>query len=327
MKRTRSWFLVVLASSLQFLVGMNSGFCQDYPSKPIRLVVPFATGGANDVLSRLIGKELAERWRQPVIIDNRPGGGGNVGTGLVAKAPADGYTILFVPTSFGSNQSLYAKLSYDTLRDFAGVCWVATGSGVLAVHPSLATDSVKDLVVLAKLKPGQFNYASSGVGSSPHLRGELLKRATGIDIVHVTYKGTSPALMDLIAGRISLAFTDLFQAVPYAKAGKLKVLGVIGGKRSPELPEVPTMTEAGVPGFETGQWFGIIAPAATPREIVRKLNAEIVKALQTSDMKERMSKLGLDPVGSTPEEFDAHIKAEVEKWSKVIKGAGIVLED
>ncbi len=327
MKRTRSLFLVVLASSLQFVVGMNSGFCQDYPNKSIRLVVPFATGGANDVLGRLIGKELAERWRQPVVIDNRPGGGGNIGTGLVAKAPPDGYTIVFVPTSFGSNQSLYAKLSYDTLRDFAGVCWVATGSGVLAVHPSLATDSVKDLVALAKLKPGQFNYASSGVGSSPHSRGELLKKATGIDIVHVTYKGTSPALMDLIAGRVSLAFTDLFQVVPYAKAGKLKILGVIGERRSPDLPDVPTMTEAGVPGFETGQWFGILAPAATPREIIRKLNTEIVKALQTPDMKERMSKLGLDPVGGTPEEFDAHIKAEVEKWAKVIKGAGIVLTD
>ena len=319
--------LLVLASSLQFVFGIHSGFCQDYPNKPIRLVVPFTTGGANDVLGRLIGKELAERWRQPVIIDNRPGGGGNIGTGLVAKAPPDGYTILIVPTSFGSNQSLYAKVPYDTVKDFAGVCWVAMGSGVLAVHPSLAAHSVKELVALAKSRPGQLDYASSGIGSSPHLRGELLKKVTGIDIVHVAYKGTSPALMDLIAGRVSLAFTDLFAAVPYAKDGRLRILGVIGQKRSTDLPDVPTMTEAGVPGFENGQWFGIVAPVATPREIIRKLNAEIVKIVHMDDVKEHMSKLGLEPVGSTPEELDAHVRAEVAKWAKVIKDAGIAPSD
>jgi tripartite-type tricarboxylate transporter receptor subunit TctC len=232
-----------------------------------------------------------------------------------------------VPTSFGSNQSLYSKLPYDTVKDFAGVIWVATGQGVLAVHPSIAADSVKGLVALARSRPGQLNYASSGVGSSPHLRGELLKSTTGIDMVHVTYKGTAPALMDLVAGRVSLAFTDLFAAVPHARSGKLKVLGVIGEKRSPELPDVPTMTEAGVPGFETGQWFGIVAPAATPREIVKKLNAEIARIVQQPEVKDQMSKLGLEPMGSTPEEFDAHIRSEVAKWAKVIKEAGIVPAD
>ena len=305
----------------------GSGLCEDYPSKPIRLVVPYAAGGANDVLGRLLGEKLVERLRQPIVIDNRLGGGGNVGTALVAKSPADGYTLLFVPTSFGSNQSLYAKLSYDTVRDFAGVCWVATGNGVLVVHPSLGTDSVKDLVALARSKPGELNYASSGVGSSPHLRGELLRRASGIDIVHVGYKGTSPALMDLIAGRVSIAFTDLFQAVPYAKSGKLKMLAVIGQKRSPDFPEVPTMSEAGVSGFETAQWFGIVAPAATPRDVVKKLNAEIVRVVQLADVKNRMLSLGVEPMGSSPEEFDAHIRAEVEKWAKVIKEAGISLSD
>jgi tripartite-type tricarboxylate transporter receptor subunit TctC len=317
-------FFALLA--LPLAMGTNAGFSQDYPSKPIRLVVPFATGGANDVIARLLGKELAERWRQPVIIDNRAGGGGNIGTGLVAKAPPDGYTILFVPTSFGSNQSLYSKLPYDTVRDFSGICMVAMGQGVLAVHPSLGTESVKELVALAKAKPGLLNYASSGTGSSPHLRGELLKSATGIDIVHVTYKGTTPALMDLVAGRVAFAFTDLFAAVPHAKAGKLKVLGVIGERRSPDLPDVPTMTEAGVPGFETGQWFGLVAPSATPREIIKKLNSEIVAIVRLPEVKERLIKLGLQPVGSTPEEFDAHIRAEVSKWTKVVRQAGIALD-
>jgi tripartite-type tricarboxylate transporter receptor subunit TctC len=317
-------FFALLA--LPLAIGTNAGFSQDYPSKPIRLVVPFTTGGANDVIARLLGKELAERWRQPVIIDNRAGGGGNIGTGLVAKAPPDGYTILFVPTSFGSNQSLYSKLPYDTVRDFSGICMVAMGQGVLAVHPSLGTESVKELVALAKAKPGLLNYASSGTGSSPHLRGELLKSATGIDIVHVTYKGTTPALMDLVAGRVAFAFTDLFAAVPHAKAGKLKVLGVIGERRSPDLPDVPTMTEAGVPGFETGQWFGLVAPSATPREIIKKLNSEIVAIVRLPEVKERLIKLGLQPVGSTPEEFDAHIRAEVSKWTKVVRQAGIALD-
>jgi len=307
------------------IVGM--AFAEDYPTRSVRLVVPYAPGGANDVLARLIGDKLSERLRQPVVIDNRLGGGGNVGTAMVAKSTPDGYTVLFVPTSFGSNQSLYAKLAYDTLRDFAGVCWVANGSGALVVHPGLGTSSVKELVALARAKPGELNYASSGVGTGPHLRGELLRKATGIDIVHITYKGTNPALMDLMAGRISLAFTDLFLTVPYAKAGKLKVLAVIGQTRATEFPDVPTMTEAGVPGFETAQWFGIVAPSATPRELVRRLNAEIVRVVQMAEVKNRMLSLGVEPVGSSPEEFDAHIRAEVEKWARVIKEVGISLSE
>jgi tripartite-type tricarboxylate transporter receptor subunit TctC len=317
----------VLASSVLFAIGTSSGISQDYPNKPLRIVVAFTQGGANDVLARLVGKELAERWRQPVVVDNRPGGGGNIGTALVAKAPADGYTLLFVPSSFGSNQSLYRTLPYDTLKDFAGVSWVAKGEAVLAVHPSLGVESLRDLVGLAKSKPGQLNYASSGIGTSPHLRGELLKSATGIDIMHVTYKGNTPALMDLLAGRVSIAFTDLFLVIPHAKAGKLKLLGVIGDRRSQHFPDVPTLTEAGVPGFETGMWLGIVVPAATPREIIRKLNEEIVKIVHLPEVKERMNKLGFEPVGSTAEQFDGHIRAEVAKWAKVVKDAGIVLGD
>jgi tripartite-type tricarboxylate transporter receptor subunit TctC len=319
--------LLYLWLSLLWMLVCGSALSQDYPAKPIRLVVAFTTGGATDVLARLIGKALSDQWGQPVIVDNRPGGGGNIGSAMVAKAAPDGYTLLFVPSSFGSNQSLYGKLPYDTLKDFAGVSWVARGEGVLAVHPSLGVETLKDLIALARAKPGQLNYASSGIGSSPHLRAELLKSATGIDIVHVTYKGNTPALNDLLAGHVSIAFTDLFQVVPHAKSGRLKILGVIGERRSQHLPAVPTLSEGGVAGFETGMWQGVVAPTATPRDIVRKLSAEIVKVVRTQDMKERMDKIGFEPVGSTPEQFDAHIRAEVQKWAKVIRDARIALSE
>lgn len=316
------WFAFVL------ICGADSAFSQNYPNKPIRIIVPFTPGGGNDILARVIGKELTGRWGQPVIIDNRPGGGGTIGAGTVAKAPADGYTMLFVSTSFGMQPSLYSKLTFDTKKDFTGVIWVASGQFVLVVHPSLPAKSVKELIALAKSKPGQLNFASTGVGGAAHLRGELFKSKTGTDIVHVPYKGTAPVLADLLAGRVSLSFTDLFPTVPHVKAGKLRALAVSGAKRSPAMPDVPTMTEAGVSGFETGQWFGLVAPAATPKEIIAKLNAEIVKIMHLSEVKERLNKLeGLEPMSSTPEEFDAHIKAEIAKWAKVIKAAGIPVED
>ncbi len=307
--------------------GADNAFSENYPTKEIRLIVPFPPGGANDVMARIIGKELTERLGQPVLVENRPGAGGTLGTGMVAKATPDGYTILFTATSFNMQMSMYSKLPYNTIKDFAGIVWVATGEQVLAVHPSLDVKSVKELIALAKAKPGQLNYASSGIGSSPHLRGELFKSVTGTDIVHIPYKGTSPLVLDLLAGRVSLSFTDMFAIVPYAKAGKLQILAVTGLKRSPILPDVPTMTEAGVSGFESGLSSGIVVPAATPKQIVAQLNTEIVKILRLPDVKERFNKLGLESVGSTPEEFDSHIKVETAKWAKVIKDAGIPVEN
>ena len=310
-----------------FTGGPDNAFPQNYPLKPVRIIVPFTPGGGNDMLARVIGKELTGRWGQPVIIDNRPGGGGTIGAGMVAKAPADGYTLLFVSTSFGLQPSLYSKLAFDTKKDFTGIIWVASGQFVLVVHPSLPVKTVKELITLAKAKPGQLNFASTGVGGAAHLRGELFKSRTGTDIVHIPYKGTAPVLADLLAGRVSLTFSDMSPTIPHLKAGRLRVLAASGTKRSTALPDVPTMTEAGVSGFETGQWFGIVAPAATPKEVVARLNAEIGKVLLLPDVKERLNKLeGLEPVGSTAAEFDAHIKAEIVKWAKVIKEAGIPVE-
>ena len=324
----RFWIVGLAWVVLVLIGGADSAFCQNYPNKPVRIIVPFTPGGGNDILARILGKELTGRWRQPVIIDNRPGGGGTIGAGMVAKAPADGYTLLFVSTSFGLQPSLYSKLTFDTTKDFTGVVWVASGQFILVVHPSLPVKSVKELIALAKAKPGQLNFASTGVGGAAHLRGELFKSRTGTDIVHVPYKGTAPVLADLLAGRVSLTFSDMAPTIPHLKAGKLRALAVSGTKRSPALPDVPTMTESGVSGFETGQWFGLVAPAGTPKGIVAKINAEIGKILSMPEVKERLNKLeGLEPVSSTPAEFDAHIKAEITKWAKVIKDAGIPVEN
>ncbi len=329
MKTKWRMFIVILGLlAWQFSGGTEVGFSQNYPGKPIRLIVPFTTGGGNDLLARLIGKELTERWGQPVLVENRPGGGGSVGAGAVAKAPPDGYTLLFVSTGFSLQPSLHSKLPFDTIKDFTGIAWAAAGQFALVIHPSVAAKSVKELIALAKAKPGQLNFASTGIGGAAHLRGELFKSKTGTDIVHVPYKGTSPAVIDLLAGRVSLSFTDLFPTIPHAKAGKLRILAVSGTKRAAALPEVPTMTEAGVSGFESGQWFGLVAPTGTPKEIITKLNTEIVKIMHLAEVKERLNKIeGLEPMGSTPGEFDAHIKAEVTKWAKVIKDAGIPVGD
>lgn len=278
-------------------------------------------------MARVIGQKLTESWGQPVLVDNRPGAAGSIGAGIVGKAPPDGYTILMISTSFSFNPSLHTKLPFDTVKDFAAVTWAALTPNILLVHPSLPVKSVKELIALAKSKPGQLNYGSSGYGSAAHLSGELFKNMVGIDIVHIPYKGANPALTDLLAGRLSLAFETMPSALTHVKAGKLRALAVNGARRSPAMPDLPTMTEAGVPGYESTAWFGIVAPAATPKEIITKLNTEIVKILRMPDVKERLSTQGTELVGSTPEEFDAHIKREIAKWGKVIKDAGIPIED
>lgn len=300
---------------------------QNYPHKLIRLVVPFTTSGGNDLLARIVGKKLSERWKQPVIIDNRPGGGASIGAGIVAKAPADGYTILFVSGSFAINPSLHSRLPFNTAKDFAAVTWISSTPNFLLVNPALPVRSVKDLIMLARSKPGQLNFASNGVGSTAHLYGELFKMKTGVDIVHVAYKGASESLPDLFAGRVSLAFMTVPSAISHVKAGKLRALAINGTSRSPEAPDVPTLTEGGIAGFETGAWYGIVAPAHTPKEIINKLSQEIVAILRLPDVKDRIANLGAVVVGSTPEVFDAHIKAELTKWAAVVKAAGIPVEE
>jgi tripartite-type tricarboxylate transporter receptor subunit TctC len=298
-----------------------------YPTKPIKLVVPFPAGGATDIIARVVAQKAHEAWRQPVIVDNRPGAGGNIGADLVAKSPADGYTLLMGTVgTHAINSSLYSKMPYDHLKDFQAVTLVATVPNVLVVHPSVPAKSVKDLIALAKAKPGQLNFASTGNGTSIHLCGELFKTMASVDIVHIPYKGSAPALTDLLGGQVNLMFDNLPPSMPHIKAGKLRPLAVTTAKRASALPDVPTMAEAGVPGFEAFAWFGLFAPAGAPKEIVAKWVAEVQKALKQPEVQEKLAGQGADPVGSTSEEYTAFVKAETTKWAAVVKKSGAKLD-
>ena len=300
---------------------------QDYPSKPIRLVVPFAAGGATDVLARLVGERLTATLGQQVVVDNRPGAGGNIGSDLVARAEPDGYTILMGAVgTHAINPSLYPKMPYDPVKDFAPVTLVASVPNVLVINPGVPANSVQELIDLAKAKPGELNFASSGNGTSIHLSGELFKAMTGTDIVHVPYKGSGPAVTDLLGGQVQMMFDNMPSSLPHVKAGKLRALGVTSAKRSPALPEVPTIAEAGVPGYDATSWFGILAPAGTPEPVVTRLQGAIVQALGEPEMRQRMADLGAEPVGDTPAEFGQFIAAEIAKWAKVVNDAGVKLE-
>jgi tripartite-type tricarboxylate transporter receptor subunit TctC len=300
---------------------------QDYPSKPIRLVVPFAAGGATDVLARLVGERLTASLGQQVVVDNRPGAGGNIGSDIVARAEPDGYTILMGAVgTHAINPSLYPKMPYDPVKDFAPVTLVASVPNVLVVNPEVPAKSVQELIDLAKAKPGELNFASSGNGTSIHVSGELFKAMTGTDIVHVPYKGSGPAVTDLLGGQVQMMFDNMPSSLPHVKAGKLRALGVTSAKRSPALPEVPTIAEAGVPGYDATSWFGILAPAGTPEPVVTRLQGAIVQALGEPEMRQRMADLGAEPVGDTPAEFGQFITAELAKWAKVVNDAGVKLE-
>jgi tripartite-type tricarboxylate transporter receptor subunit TctC len=293
-----------------------------YPSKPIRLIVPLTAGGPTDILARTIAQPLSESLGQPVVVDNRPGAGGNIGAELVAKAPADGYT-LFMGTSgpMSINVSLYSKLPYDPVKDFAPIILAASAPFVVAVNPSLPAKSVKDLIALAKAEPGQLNYGSVP-GSASHLATELFKSAAGVDIVHIPYKGAAPATTDLIAGQIQLSFASTPGSMPHVKTGKLKALAVTSPKRLDQLPEVPTVAESGLKGYEASVWYGVVAPAKTPREIIVRLNQEIGKGIQQRTTRERMLASDFQPTSTTPEQFGSFIKSEVDKWGKVVKASG-----
>jgi tripartite-type tricarboxylate transporter receptor subunit TctC len=296
---------------------------QDYPSKPIRLVVPFTPGGSTDILARVIGVKLTEAWGRQVVIDNRPGAGGNIGVDLVAKSPADGYTLVMGHIgTFGVNPTLYPKLPYDPIKDFQPITLVALVPNMLSVNPALPAKSVKELLALAKAKPGTINFGSGGNGSAAHLAGEYFKLMSKTDITHIPYRGTSPAVTDLIAGQIQMIITGVPPTLNFVKTGKLRALAVATSKRLPLLPDLPTISEAGVPGYEATQWYGVLAPAGTPKPIVAKLNAEMSKAIKGPDVREKLAADAAEPVGNSPEEFGAFIKKEIARWAPVVKASG-----
>ena len=315
--------LAAIAGGLLLIISSGAGVAQNYPVKPIRYIVPFATGGTTDILSRLIGSKLTEAWGQQVLIDNRPGAGGNVGSEIAAKAPPDGYTILGGTVSSHSiNTSLYSKMPYHPLRDFAPVTLLVTLPNVLIVHPSVPARSVKELVAFVKARPGQLRFASAGSGTSQHLSGELFMMLTGTKMIHVPYKGSGPASLDLLGGQIEMMFENSTSAVPYIKAGRMRALGVTTAKRTHVLPDTPTLMEAGLAGFDISSWQGVFTPAGTPPDIVRKLHGEIVRIMGLPDIQRRLSDLGLTTIANSPEQFTAFIKAEIEKWQKIIKVSG-----
>ncbi|HZN23481.1 MAG TPA: tripartite tricarboxylate transporter substrate binding protein [Burkholderiales bacterium] len=309
------------------LLAPHSARGQGYPTKPVRMIVPFPAGGATDIVGRLIAQKLTESWNQQVIVDNRGGAGGTIGSELAAKSPPDGYTILVGTSSTHAiAPSLYSKLGYDPVRDFAPVTLIANATVLLAVHPSVPARNVRELVALAKKQPNALSFASSGNGGISHLIGEHFKSVAGIQMLHVPYKGDTPALVDLASGQVHLMFGTAVSFLPYVKSRRLNALAVTNPKRSPIVPEIPTVAESGLPGFEALQWFGVLAPAGTAREIVSKLNVDIVKTLRLPDVRERMVGLGAEVVGSSPEQFASFQKADAAKWAKVVKESGAKID-
>jgi tripartite-type tricarboxylate transporter receptor subunit TctC len=299
---------------------------QTFPAKPVRIIVAFPPGGGVDIVARTMGPRLTEIWRQPIVVENRPGASGVIGTEVAARSAPDGYT-LFIGTlgNLTANQYLYPKMPVDPLRDLAPLTQVVAVHFVMTAHPSLPARNVKELIALARARPGQINYASSGPGGAPHLGAELFKSMTRVDMVHVPYKGSGLSFIDLLAGQVSLTCDSQLQSLPYIKAGRLRALAVLGGKRSPLLPDVATVGET-VPGYELTNWFGMTVPAATPAELVSKLYADIAKVLQQPDFKEKIAGMGADVVGSTPAQFGAFMQSESAKWGKVIREANIKAE-
>ncbi len=308
-------------------ICLTSAQAQVYPTRPIRMIVPFPAGGATDIVARLVAQKLSEAWGQQVIVDNRGGAAGTIGSELAAKAPADGYTILVGTSSTHAiAQSLYAKLPYDSVKDFVPVVGLATSTITLSAHPSVPAQNVKALIALAKAQPDALSFASSGNGGVSHLVGEMFKAQAGIKMLHVPYKGDAPALADLVGGQVSLEFGTAVSFLPYIQSGKLKALAVTSQKRSAALPEVPTVAESGLKGFEALQWYGVFAPAGTPREIVARLNGETARILRTPEFRERLAKLASEALAGTPDEFAAFQRAEIVKWGRVVKDSGARIE-
>ena len=326
MTKFRAAVSVRLGAALGAVLFGLCAHAQDYPSRPVRIVVPFAPGGPNDIIVRLVAQKLAETLAQPFLVENRPGAGGNIGTDFVAKAAPDGYTLLSVGPGSLIINPLIGKVPYDTARDFAPVTLMARAPNALVAHPSLPAGSVKELIELARSQPGRVNYGSGGSGSTPHLAGAMFAAMAGIALTHVPYKGTAPATADLIGGQVQIAFLGIPTVLPHVKSGKLRVLAVTGKRRSPELPGVPTMDEAGVPGYELSPWYGLLAPAGTPREVVVRLGEELSRSVSAPEMKEKLAVQGAEVAGGSPEEFAALIRADTSTWSRVVKDAGIRIE-
>lgn len=299
---------------------------QNYPNRTVRIIVPYAAGGNTDFTARAVAQKLTDALGQQFVVDNRPGGATNIGTDLVAKANPDGYTLLMGGASNAINMSLFAKLPYDTLRDFAMVSLCVQGANVLSVHPALPAKNLKELVALAKSKPGQLNFASSGIGSSNQMAGELFKVMAGVNIVHVPYKGNAPALTDTIGGQVEMIFSGVPALVPHIQSGRLRAIGIGSLKRFQALPQVPTLDEQGLKGYEATTWFGLMAPAKTPRDVVTRISVETDKALKSADIRDRFVVEGLEPMGGTPEAFAAFVKREIDKYAKVVKAAAIPLQ-
>lgn len=295
---------------------------QAFPAKPIRMVVPFAPGGPVDMIARVVSSRLTESFGQTVVVDNRAGGGSTIGTELVVRSPGDGYTVLLTSSSIAINPSIYPQITFDPVRDLAPVTWVAASPLVLVVHPSLPVKSVSDLIRLARKRNGELVYASSGSGSAPHLAGELFASMVGVKLVHVPYKGAGPATGDLLAGHVQVMFNNMLNAVPNVQAGKLRALGVTSAQRSPALPDVPAIAEAGVPGYEATTWYAYFAPGGTPRALADRHHREMAAVLKQREVQGRLSAQGVDPVGAGPDELARHLDIEIRKWAKVVKASG-----
>lgn len=315
--------LVIVGSAALFSAASAA---QEFPVKPIRFIVPFGPGSATDALARVIGQKMTEMWGQQVIVENRPGAGSVVGTGVAAKSPADGHTLLMVSASHAINATLYAKLPFDPVKDFAGVTPVALIPNILIVHPTLPVKNVKDLVALAKSKPGEFNYTSAGIGSNSHLNGEVFRSTAGIKIVHVPFKGFAEAITEIISGRLEMTFAPSILAAQHIKAGKVRPLAVGTSKRSSAFPDLPTMVEAGVPDCVFDGWFAVLAPAATPKPVIEKLNGAIANILRMPDVAKQMQNQGADAMVMSPDAFDKFIRSEVVKLGRIVRESGAKAE-
>lgn len=316
--------LLVGCTVLGLMVGAHSVLAQTpYPAKPVRLIVPYPPGGGTDTMARTLGQKLGETLGQQVIVDNRPGGGANIGAELAAKSPPDGYTLLMCTIAHATAGSLYRKLGYDVLRDFTPVSLLATTPHILVTHPSLPVKSVKELIALGKTRPNELVYSSSGSGTPAHLAGELFKHMAGINMVHVPYKGGGPSVVALLSGEVALAFATTPSVIGHVKGGRLRAIAVTTAKRSVTTPELPTISELGLKGYDVGSWYGLLAPTGTSKDVVARVNAEVHKVLKLPDVKQRLDAGGFEALTSTPDEYGAFLRGEVEKWAKIIKAAGI----